>query len=276
MSLITLLPADAVPQAVQDERSLLVDARSAQAYWAGHLPGARHLDPALLALSRTDAASLGAFDTLLTALLSQLGARADSRILVYGQKLDTEAARIAWALAYAGHADIAVVDGGLDALATQQPALQLSTEAPAVRATPYQPAFRRALLATAEQIRSGLPEGAQQLLDAREAADYRGEKSSAARFGHIPGARHWDVGVELAEGGRLAAPAALHARLEAAGVSADQPVVLYCGGGGRAARSFLALSAAGHEQVAVYPASWREWGNRDDLPLETAAPAVPA
>ncbi|MDR2689990.1 MAG: hypothetical protein LBB76_09570 [Azoarcus sp.] len=269
MSLIKLLPPSETNAALEDDNTIIIDVRSPEAYWAGHLPGARHLNPALLALARTDAASIATFNALLAALLSTFGLACATRVVIHGQKLDTEAAKAVWALAYAGHDRIEILDGGLDAL---NGAIALVKDAPAVRATPYRPEFRPALLATADGILAGLKENAIQLVDARDPADYRGDTSSAARFGRIPGARHWPVQDELAHDGRLASPDLLRQRLRETGIGTDRPTVLYCGGGGRSARSFLAFSAAGHQNVAVYLASWREWGNRDDLPLETGIP----
>jgi thiosulfate/3-mercaptopyruvate sulfurtransferase len=49
--------------------------------------------------------------------------------------------------------------------------------------------------------------------------------------------------------------------------------VTYCQGGYRGAHTYLALRLLGFPQVRNYLGSWREWGDRLDLPLEVPAPS---
>lgn len=250
---------------------LLLDTRFAADYWAGHLPGARHLDPALLVLQRTDRPSIERFHGQLAWILSTLGIGTESRVVVHGAANEVGVSRVAWALGYAGIAEVALLDGGLQALH----APGLTTEAPAIhpRAFHLQPAA--GWLATADDVLALQRDGGV-VLDAREREEYVGLRSNARRHGRIPGAQHWDTARELDHRGRfrsafeVAADAARLARPE-------QPVIAYCGGGGRAARTFVALRLAGHRHAAVYPASWNEWGNQDHLPVASGEPqALPA
>jgi thiosulfate/3-mercaptopyruvate sulfurtransferase len=48
-------------------------------------------------------------------------------------------------------------------------------------------------------------------------------------------------------------------------------VITYCGGGVFAAFALFALYLQGHEHVALYDASWMEWGADPSLPVETGA-----
>ena len=57
-------------------------------------------------------------------------------------------------------------------------------------------------------------------------------------------------------------------KLLQAGVTPDREVITYCQGGYRAAHSYLALRLLGYPRVRSYVGSWKEWGDRDDLPVE--------
>lgn len=99
------------------------------------------------------------------------------------------------------------------------------------------------------------------LLDVRSAGEFAGEAGYPCdtRHGHIPGARHVDVG-ELssldAEG--------IRARV---GAPAGVEVIAYCHSGGRSATAVQLLRAAGYE-ARNYVGSWHEWSADASLPIE--------
>jgi thiosulfate/3-mercaptopyruvate sulfurtransferase len=51
-------------------------------------------------------------------------------------------------------------------------------------------------------------------------------------------------------------------------VTPDRQVITYCQGGYRAAHTYLALRILGFPRVRNYTGSWKEWGDRADLPIE--------
>ena len=71
--------------------------------------------------------------------------------------------------------------------------------------------------------------------------------------------------------GRYKSRDELAAMYEAAGISPDRDVITYCQGGYRAAHSYLALRLLGFPSVRNYVGSWKEWGDREDMPIEKIA-----
>lgn len=269
MTQFSLIEPSALSQA--NAGIVALDLRSQDKYWQGHLPNARHADAALFALPKTDAASVQQYEARLRWLFSTFGMRADSQVLVYGDNFDGSVARAAWALAFAGVEHLSVLAGQL-ALADDLP---LTREAPAFAAQPFAFEARRALLATADDIAATLGNAATKIVDSRELDDYlgekRGAKPGAPRAGHIPGALHWDNRQELNASGALETPEALAERFGALGLARDEAIVVYCGGGPRASRTWLALQRAGYSRASVYQSSWSEWSARADLPVEKSA-----
>ena len=108
-------------------------------------------------------------------------------------------------------------------------------------------------------------------LDARSPAEYRGEKSAAARHGRIPGAVNfnWLDTMNADDFYRFKQSAELSATLAKLGVTPDHEVITYCQTHHRSAHSFMMLRHLGFARVRGYPGSWSEWGNDASLPIET-------
>jgi thiosulfate/3-mercaptopyruvate sulfurtransferase len=106
------------------------------------------------------------------------------------------------------------------------------------------------------------------IVDTRSDAEYFGEEVRAARGGAIPGAVHLEWKQNLAADGRYKTDDELRRMYEALGVTPDREVVTYCQGGYRAAHTYLALKRLGYPRLRNYTWSWKEWGDRPDLPIE--------
>ncbi|ABE36806.1 rhodanese-like domain protein [Paraburkholderia xenovorans LB400] len=270
MTILSLVEISDLPRLLQ--HAVILDVRSHDAYWQGHLKGALRVEPSLAALPKTDRASVQQYDSRLQWLLSTLGVQTGSTVLIYGETLDGGVARVAWALDYAGLARVTVFNGPFEALR----GVELETIGPQTTAVNLTLNPRRHLLATASGLSANLADATTRVLDARELDDYRGTRANPARRGHIPGALHWDNRQEVSADGRIDTPTVLAARFGALGLEPGQPIATYCGSGPRASRTWLALRHAGYTNVSVYQASWGEWGASAELPVEVDGERAPA
>jgi thiosulfate/3-mercaptopyruvate sulfurtransferase len=111
------------------------------------------------------------------------------------------------------------------------------------------------------------------LVNVLDEATYRGETTTYARQGHIPGSVNVPVfSIRDAETGDLRSVDTLRQEFEAAALLDDDiKVVTYCGGGIAATGIAHALALVGRDDVAVYDGSMTAWANDPSLPLVTGA-----
>jgi thiosulfate/3-mercaptopyruvate sulfurtransferase len=245
---------------------LLLDVRPAEAFAVGHLPGAVHLDLFGISLIDTDPAPMRSFLWIVEHLLASRGVRADRRVVVYDADSGMRAARAFWFLEYFGHPSARVLDGGYVAWVGAD--LPVTTVAEAPAPSDWTGARLAEHVATWQDVRDRLSHADAVMLDTRSDGEYCGTTVRAKRGGAIPGAVHIEWTSNLGPDGSFKPADELRRMYDAAGVTKDREVITYCQGGYRAAHSYLALRLLGYPRVRNYLGSWKEWGDRDDLPIE--------
>lgn len=261
--------------AVCDVRWTLDGRSGAEAYAAGHLPGAvfvdldRHLSgPAGGARGRHPLPDPAAF----AAAMSRLGISDHDTVVAYDDAGGAVAARLVWMLRVTGHA-AALLDGGLDAWEGELTAGVAATRTPGAGAGTFTavpwPADR---LADAEETArlAGDPRAA--VIDARDPDRYRGEREPVdPRPGHIPGAVNVPHRGNLhPRTGRFRRPDSLRVRYADVGATGGREIVVYCGSGVTACHDLIALELAGIDDARLFPASWSGWSTDPRHPAATS------
>ncbi|MFO1340654.1 MAG: sulfurtransferase [Burkholderiaceae bacterium] len=231
---------------------------------AGHLPGAlyAHLDRDLSGPKTARGAIDGGRHPLptreaLAATLARWGIGPATPVVAYDTKGGPYAARAWWLLRWMGHADVAVLDGGLAAWVAAGGAVETGVRPAPAPAAAYP--LRPAAMPTVDAAQILAAPGQRRVVDARAPERFRGEVEPLdAQAGHIPGASNRFFKDNLAADGRFRPAAELRAGFEALG-AAPEAVVHQCGSGVTACHNLLAMEAAGLAGSALYPGSWSEW-----------------
>jgi thiosulfate/3-mercaptopyruvate sulfurtransferase len=245
----------------------VLDLRPPDAYTSGHVPGAVHLDLWGVSLIDTDPAPLNAFMWMIEHVLAIHGVTAATPVVVYDEQSGVRAARAFWFLEYFGHPSVRVLDGGFGAWS--RAGLPVSRDAAPAPATEWTGTREGHTLATWREVQAAIGQPGAVILDTRSDGEYCGTTVRARRGGAVPGAVHIVWTRNLGADGAFKPAGELREMYESAGVTPEREVLTYCQGGYRAAHSYLALRLLGYPRVRNYVGSWKEWGDRTDLPIET-------
>jgi thiosulfate/3-mercaptopyruvate sulfurtransferase len=249
------------PPVILDVRWSL-DGDGSDAFLAARIPGALFVD-----LDRDLAAPPGAGGrhplpepAVLAALFARAGITAGRPVVVTGQRDTSIAARAWWLLRWAGHRDVRVLDGGVDAWIAAGRPVESGSAGPATDPVPAAtPTLGSMPMVDADGAADMGARSDAVLLDARAGERYRGEMEPVDPVpGHIPGA----VNLPLAEihrpDGRLRPPAELREIFAAHGLRPGAAAAASCGSGVTACALILAGEVAGLS-LALYPGSYSGW-----------------
>lgn len=194
-------------------------------------------------------------------LLGGLGITPQSHVVVYDDKNGTNAAaRFWWMLRAAGHTNVQVLNGGLQAVVAAGFAVVqgIETNAPVEG---Y--AFTHWQLATAyiEEVEVAAQSAEHIVIDVRDANRYNGITEPIDLVaGHIPGAINIPLTGNLNADGLFLSPEALREKYTAVlqGIERGN-IIVHCGSGVTACHTLLAINYAGLPLPKLYVGSWSEW-----------------
>jgi thiosulfate/3-mercaptopyruvate sulfurtransferase len=256
-----------VEQAIQ-HGAIVWDARDADEYAEGHIPGAVNFGAAgdvFRDANREDPPSAAAASLLFGSAGIDPAGR---EVIVYTRQGDPYAYYAARMLEYYGGKHGKVYHGGLDAWkAAGKPTSTAPTTLPPVKLAL---ATTGAGALWTQEVVERVKAGGAQLVDARTPKEYSGDDIRAIRGGHITGAvnipyeQNWQdpaTGSKLAakqvktrDGMALKSPEqlkALYAKLDP-----TKETVVYCQSGVRASETAAVLREVGFSNVKVYEPSW--------------------
>ena len=271
------LAASGAPLMVFDcSCDLMQPALGAQQYQEAHIPGAvfadlnndlsaRHGDATAASGGRHPLPSRERF----AIWLSSVGFANGMQAVAYDRQGANYCGRLWWMLKWAGHAAVAVLDGGLQAWQAAGGAVASGAE-PAHFQSNFVLGEPLRQLATAADVLARLGQPGQNVIDARAAPRYRGEVEPLDPVaGHIPGALNRPFGQNIGADGRFKPAAVLRAEFDALLAGRDAATVVHqCGSGVSAVPNLIAMEVAGLGQTALFAGSWSEWCSDPARPVE--------
>ena len=232
------------------------------------IPGARRFDfDGRIKAPDTELPHMLPSPELFSAEVQALGIHARSLIVVYDRIGIFSAPRAWWMFRAMGHAQVAVLDGGLPAwLAAGHPVEPETTYAGPTG--DFIARLQPGLFCDADRVAAELSSGRRPVVDARSAPRFAGlepEPRAGLRAGHMPGALNLPFG-QLQQDGKMKPADELQAEF-ARLLGEQQDPIFSCGSGVTACILALGAELAGYRGLTVYDGSWSEWGGDPTRPV---------
>ena len=252
-------------QKLTDKQLIILDARTTEAYQAGHIQGALSY-PVNLTYENQQLNGKISQPVATQKKFRQLGIAINSSVVIYDNGDLMDAARLFWVLEVYGLSRVKVLDHGYDNWLGKN--FPVSLDEHTVLPSQYVTSINHKRLASKFTTQLATRNSNQLIIDARSISDYTGKTSSAKRFGHIPTAISIPSSQNIVLDDGFASLKSIDDLTEVyADIPKDKKIVIYCAFGRVSAGNYLALRELGYD-VSNYDASWNEWANDFNLPIE--------
>ncbi len=258
-----------------DPNVRVVDCATDDAYERAHIPGAvripghpwlktepdplSHLNEPLHVIGPDEFASA----------MGEIGVSNDTTVVAYDSLGHHWATRLWWVLAYYGHRNAKVLDGGFRRwLAEGRP---ISDAVPEFDAVSFVPRPDQSQIVRLDELLARYDEPGVQVVNALGPDFYAGRSNpfDNQRVGHIPGSINLPLTELLTneEPPVLKSAADLASLAERAGLRPDRETIVHCQAGIATTLDVFALTLLGWDHVRCYDAAMGEWANRGETPL---------
>ena len=241
----------------------MIDTRSFSEFKNGHVPGAVNVDLFQLHWFDTTHRGIKDFNRQTRLLLSNLGIKKETNVVFYDNISGISAARGVWLLLYFSHRNVSMLDGGFVKWKSED--YPVETKSNSLNHSKFKGKLDLNVLADAKEVKNSIRKSGVVILDVRSSEEYNGSEVRGARRGHIPSAINIDWIKNLKNG--TFKDKEILSKIYSK-FPKNSKIITYCHGGYRAANTFLVLKMLGYRNVKMYLASWGEWGNRLELPIE--------
>jgi len=197
---------------------------------------------------------------------ARLGFAPNTLVVAYDKQGSVYASRLWWMLKATGHANVRVLDGGLDAWNGQMGTMprQPTPTTQAIEPMPY------VGLALVGDVVSNIESQKNLVLDARANDRFHGQNETLDPIGgHIPGAVNHFFKNNLSATAFKAPEQLFKDFVELLGSKKPSEVIHQCGSGVTACHNLLAMEVAGLKGSRLYAGSWSEWCADPTRPVAT-------
>ncbi|MFP4636752.1 MAG: sulfurtransferase [Nitriliruptoraceae bacterium] len=255
-----LVGAEELADRLENDETVVIDARPADDYDAGAIPGSVNVP--VDALNQTvelddggEVESIVKDPDEITEPLQAAGIDKETEVVVYDNGGETSATRVFWVLDYYGHPNVSVLDGGSAAWTASD--RELSQQEPQVAAGDFVPEPRPERHADFDYVQQSLGSDSVMLCNALSFESYAD--------GSIEGSVNLHATELFADGDvpYFRADDVLAQMLTDSGYQEGQEFLSFCGRGNMASINYFAGRLLGLEQVRMYDGSLVDWRARD-------------